>query len=171
MRSLLPAFLCLVACSNGQPSASPQADSTALAQSAAPPADTTLIPGTPPGDLDDWVADMRAGLDTVASELKTDRAAVQKRVIDIYVTRQEFAEQYYGPGGRMGPTPELAASIKTAEDRFHELMLLTNASPPATEPAIRAAIDKVQQQLGRVAELSKGSQRRVRSVDTTEAAR
>jgi hypothetical protein len=96
---------------------------------------------------------------------------VQKRVIDIYVTRQEFAEQYYGPGGRMGPTPELAESIKTAEDRFHELMLLTNANPPAAEPAIRAAIDKVQQQLARVAELTKGSQRRVRSAAPTEAAR
>ena len=173
MRRLLPsALLCFtLACTRESPAVSrASADSSALAvQPASPAADSGLIRGTPPGDLENWVADMRAGLDTAAAEVKTDRAAAQKRVVDLYASRQEYSEMYYGENGRMGPTPELAESIKTAETRFHELMALLMASPPATEQAIRDAITKTQQQLARVAELSKGAQRRLRSADTTEA--
>jgi len=171
MHRRLPLFaLLLAACSTEQP-ATQAADSTAASTQIAAAADTALIPNTPPGDLEDWVAYMHAGLDTVATEIKTDHAAAQRRVIDIYVTRQEYAEQYYGPGGRMGPTPELAESIKTAEDRFHELMTLTNAATPPAESAVQTAIKNVQAQLARVAELAKGSQRRVRSADSMEEAR
>ncbi len=173
MRRLLPGFLLLLAsgCSEQPPVQQASADSSAQpAQAASPASDTSLIRGTPPGDLEEWVAYMRAGLDTVAREIKNDRAGAQKRVLDIYVTRQEYSEMYYGPGGRMGPTPELAESIKTAETRFHELMTLTGATPPASEAALRTAISAVQQQLARVAELSKGAQRRVRSADSLEAA-
>src|SRR5262245_61248607 len=160
MRRLLPfALICLtVACSREAPAARASADSSAPAvQPASPAADSGLIRGTPPGDLEDWVKDMRAGLDTAAVELKTNRPAAQKRVVDLYASRQEYSEMYYGVNGRMGPTPELAESIKTAETRFHELMALLIASPPAADSAIRDAITKTQEQLGRVAELSKGS--------------
>ena len=167
MHRRLPLFaLIFAACSTQQPVAQTADCSQAVATT-----DTTLIPNTPPGDLEDWVACMRAGLDTVATEIKTDHAAAQKRVIDLYVSRQEYAEQYYGPGGRMGPTPDLAESIKTAEDRFHELMTLTNASTPPAESAVQTAIKNVQDQLARVAELADGSQRRVRSADSMEEAR
>ena len=165
----LLALFC-AACSAEQP-ATQAADSTAASTQIAAATDSTLIPNTPPGDLEDWVAYMRAGLDSVAREIKSDHAAAQKRVIDIYVTRQEYAEQYYGPGGRMGPTPALAESIKTAEDRFHELMILTNATTAPAESAVQTAIKDVQTQLARVAELAKESQRRVRSADSTEGSR
>ena len=139
-------------------------------QSAAPSAAAGLVPGTPPGDFEDWLHVMRSGLDTVATELKTDRARAQKRVLDLYVTRQEYLEMYFGQGGRLAPTPELAESVKSAETRFHELMALTGAAPPASEDTIRRAIAAVQQQLDRVGELGRGFERRVRSRSTTEAA-
>jgi hypothetical protein len=172
MRPLLPGFLILCACSAEQPPAQTAAadSSVSTAQAASPAADTSLIRGTPPGELEDWVAYMRAGLDSAATQVKTDRAAAHKRVLDLYVTRQEYAEMYYGANGRLEPAPELAEAIVTAEERLHELMLLTGASPPADEGAIRKAIGSAQQQLARVAELAKGVKRRVHGADTTEAA-
>ncbi|HSL70404.1 MAG TPA: hypothetical protein VK864_09190 [Longimicrobiales bacterium] len=124
-------------------------------------AGTELIAGTPAGDLEDWVRDLSAGLDTVAASL-ADRSNAHSRVLALYVGRQEYLEMYYGPGGRMSPPPDVAEAIKQAEARFHELMKLTGATPPADEKAVRDAIGGVRQQLERVLSLSSKVEQRVR---------
>jgi len=125
--------------------------------------DSTVLQGTPPGDLPEWVADMRTGLDSVAKQVAGPRSAVHVGVLTLYATRQEFLEAYYGTSGRMGPTPALAEAVMTAEARFHDLMRLTSATPAAEAAAIRAAIAAVDQQLAMVLELRNESDRRVRA--------
>src|SRR5688500_13506765 len=98
-----------------------------------------LIKGTPPGDLEDWVADLRRGLGEVKTLLESDGARAHARVLDLYVTRQEYLEMYYGPGGRMKPPAPLAAAVKRNEEHFHALMQLTGAQP-ADASAIRPAL-------------------------------
>lgn len=121
-----------------------------------------LIAGTPEGDLTEWATDVRAGLATAAGDLESDRAAVQKRVLDLYVTRQEYMEMYYGPTGRMQPEPALSEAVKTAEDRFHELMILSGATPPAASAKLRSAIAALDAQLAIVLERRERSARHVR---------
>jgi hypothetical protein len=153
------AILALFAASACEPRA---ASGDATAGTPAAP-DTTMLPGTPAGDLTEWVADMRFGLDSAEAVLSTDRADVQRRVLILYATRQEYLEGYYGPTGRMGPSPELGQAVKTAEDRFHDLMQLTAANPPAEESAIKAAIEAVDKQLAQVLELKDRTQRHLRA--------
>lgn len=115
-----------------------------------------LIPGTPEGDLGDWVKDIRRGLDDVADIAKTDVAGAQKKTLDLYVTRQEYAEMYYGVDGRAKATEELAQAIETAEERFHELMKLLGTATPQPS-AVVAAIDALDAQQTSVAKLWKKS--------------
>lgn len=120
------------------------------------PNQSGLIPGTPEGDLGDWVKDIRRGLDNVADLAKRDAAGAQKKTLDLYVTRQEYAEMYYGVDGRAQATAELAQAIETAEERFHHLMkLLGTANPEPT--AVVAAIDALDDQQASVAKLWKKS--------------
>lgn len=127
-------------------------------------ASTELITGTPDGDLEDWVADMRTGLDSLANNLSTVRAELHRRVLELYVLRQEYLEAYYGPTGKMGPSAALGESVREAEVRWHEVIRLASAAPPAEEPAIRTAIAALDDQLEKVLSLSKESERRVRPV-------
>lgn len=128
-----------------------------------------LIPGTPEGDLEQWVGDLLAGLDSVNSAVASDRAGAQRRVLDLYVGRQEYMEMYYGAGGRMAPTEGLAKVVTTAETRFHELMTLTGATPPAPEAAVRGALTALRQQLEVVLMEAKASPTRLRqAADSTK---
>src|SRR5919106_6276136 len=67
----------------------------------------SLIPGTPPGDLGEWVADIRNGIAGVPKLVASDAAAAQRAALDLYVTRQEYAEMYYGVDGRIRAGEEL----------------------------------------------------------------
>ena len=99
---------------------------------------TGLIQGTPAGDLDTWVNDIVTGIEPLAAEAKTDGASAQSKALNLYVTRQEYIEMYYGPGGRLKASAELGAAIEDAETRFHELMKLLGTKPvdvPAVEKA------------------------------------
>jgi FTR1 family protein len=108
-----------------------------------------LIPGTPDGDLDAWVADIRGGIAPLANQARTDGSAAQRKALDLYVTRQEYIEMYYGTGGRLNASAKLGAEVEAAETRFHELMKLLGAQPvdiAAAEKAV-AALDAQQAQV------------------------
>lgn len=133
-----------------------------LAAAAAPPSDTSpassvpadpgLIPGTPDGDLADWVRDIRNGIAAIPALAASDQAAAQSRTLDLYITRQEYAEMYFGVDGRQRQSAELAASIETAEERFHDLMKLLAAERPAVDEvrSAVAALDEQQAAVGRL---------------------
>ena len=109
------------------------------------PAKSGLIPGTPPGDLGDWVADIRTGIAGIPQTMRGDAAAAQRAALDLYITRQEYAEMYYGVDGRMGASDDLAAAIETAEERFHELLKLL-AGPNASVDAVNSAVEALDKQ-------------------------
>ncbi|MBX6363951.1 MAG: hypothetical protein IRZ00_08790 [Gemmatimonadetes bacterium] len=97
-----------------------------------------LIAGTPPGGLEDWIADVRRGLMAAAERWAADSADAQRQALDLYLTRQEYIEQYYGTGGRLAADSALGASVKAAEARFHEVLQQFRPGS-GVAPAARAA--------------------------------
>lgn len=132
---LSTALVCAACADQPQPAANADAASTAAAPAGA------LIPGTPDGDLGDWVNAIRSGIATLPAEAKTDPAAAGRKTNELYVTRQEYIEMYYGAGGKLKASEKLGAEIETAETRFHELMKVFIAQPvdvAAVEQAVKA---------------------------------
>jgi hypothetical protein len=166
IRSLLLASLALAAFAcerSSTPTPAPTAATTPLVSAGG------LIPGTPEGDLEQWVGDVLTGLDSVNSAVASDRAGAHRRVLDLYVGRQEYMEMYYGAGGRMAPTEGLAKAVTTAETRFHELMTLTGATPPTPEATVRGALTALRQTLEVVLTEAKASPTRLRqAADSTK---
>jgi len=111
-----------------------------------------IIPGTPEGDLGDWVRDIREGIAKLPELAAKDAPAAQKAAIELYVTRQEYDEMYYGIEGRNRVSDELAQAIETAEQRFHELMKLLGDKAPA-DAAVRASVAALDEQQALVAKL------------------
>lgn len=111
-----------------------------------------IIPGTPRGDLGDWVQDIRTGIAKLPALATSDAPAAQRAAIELYVTRQEYNEMYYGLEGRNRVSDELAQAIETAEERFHTLMKLlgTKAPAPAAVRAAVASLDEQQALVGRL---------------------
>ena len=154
------AFASLLAVLMGcEPKAEPPAQEAALP---APAAGTGLVAGTPEGDLEEWIADVQNGLETAAQQATGNSAEMHRRVLDLYVSRQEYIEMYYGPGGRLMPTPQLADAVKLAETRFHEVMRLTGTTPPAAAPAIARAIGDLKTQYAVVLSEAKQTPTRLR---------
>jgi hypothetical protein len=129
---------------------------------AAEPATVELIPGTPSGDLEQWVAEMRTSLETIKREAATDLPSAHRRTLDLYVTRQEYLEMYYGPGQRMAAPAELGAAVKLNEDYFHALMGLTGAQPPSSAASVQAAVADIEKQLDVVLAAAKHATNRLR---------
>lgn len=141
-KTVAVAGLCafLIACERN---AEPPAQDAAVP---APAAGTGLVAGTPEGDLEEWIADVQNGLDSVTQQASANSADRHRRVLDLYVSRQEYIEMYYGPGGRLTPTPQLSEAVKLAETRFHEVMRLTGSTPPGEATAIAKAIEDLKKQ-------------------------
>lgn len=136
--------------------ASPAAEAAAVTPTTPTPAG--LIAGTPEGDLGDWVKEIRAGIAKVPALVDSDPTAAQKAALDMYVTRQEYAEMYYGVDGRIKGSPELAQAIETAEERFHDVMkLLATTTPKPDRAAVENAVDALDAQQKTVAKLFKAS--------------
>jgi hypothetical protein len=154
---LFGAALLLVACERNPPADQDPppngVDSTTL---------NALIAGTPPGDIEQWIQDMRSGLDSVKAVISTNRPESHRRLLELYVTRQEYVEMYYGPSGRMSPQPELSTAVKLNETRFHEAMRLTGATPPASQESINQALSALDAQMGLVLENASRTANRVR---------
>lgn len=111
-----------------------------------------LVRGTPPGGLRDWVSEIREGVRALPAEAVRDVAGARRRALDLYVTRQEYVEIYYGPGGRLLPAAavELGAAVKEAEARFHELLQLLNQGPAPDSVQVAAAVERLDAELTRV---------------------
>lgn len=148
-RFLLPLLLSALtaACERGEsPGAGPVAETEAAP---APANQGGLIPGTPDGDLDTWVADIRRGIATLTDEARTSGGAAQRKALDLYVTRQEYIEMYYGTGGRLNASAVLGTEVEDAETRFHELMKLLGA-PAVDVGAVEKAVAALDAQQARV---------------------
>ena len=159
LRNTLPFALALAACGCGdQPVPTP---AVAVAEPVG-----GLVPGTPPGDLEQWVKDVQVGLDTVEMVLATDREGANRRALNLYTGRQEYMEMYYGVGARMKPTEALSQAVTVAETRFHELITLTGGTPPAAEADVRKAIAAVRAQFEVVLAEAKHSPARLRHTET-----
>ena len=147
--------LVLAACDN----AAPAADEPATETPAAAAADTGLIAGTPPGGLEQWIADIRTGLAEVPELAATDMAAAQQTALDLYIGRQEYLELYYGEAGRYRSSDALATAITEDEAAFHQLLQLVNpaATTTADTAAIRAQLDTLNQRLDVVLEQARAA--------------
>lgn len=113
-----------------------------------------IIPGTPDGDLDRWVKDVRKGVAEVPALMKTDRLAAQRVAVNLYASRQEYSEMYYGEEGRLYQNDELAFAISDAEQRFHELLKLLMAND-ASVTTVKTAVKALDKQQAHVAKLWK----------------
>ncbi len=150
----------LLGCERDTESGQPAQDLPA----AVPAANNELIVGTPKGDVEEWIADVQTALDSVSAGLTSAPDAVHRQVLDLYVTRQEYIEMYYGPGGRMTPTRQLSDAVKLAETRFHELMRLTGATPPAATSEINKGIVALKAQYRTVLKEAKQTPKHLREV-------
>lgn len=120
-----------------------------------------LIPGTPAGDEGDWVTEIRKGISLIPEMVQKDPAGAQKKALELYVTRQEYSEMYYGANGRNKATAELAAAITTAEERFHDLLKLLSAKP-VINADVKSAVEALDKQQRTVLRLWKASGAHIR---------
>ncbi|NJD09558.1 MAG: hypothetical protein FIB01_03600 [Gemmatimonadetes bacterium] len=95
-----------------------------------------LAAGTPAGGREGWIGEVRAGLAGMPELAERDPAAAKNRALQLYVTRQEYIEMYYGTAGRAVRGTELAEAVVTAESRFHALHRGLN--PPDGRVDVRA---------------------------------
>ena len=128
------------------------------AMETAPPAEETAAPaamslqGVPPGGLREWVADIRTGVEALPAAVDEDISGAQQRAVELYATRQEFIEMFYGPGGRITAGETLGPAVLEAEARFHELMQILSQTPPPDSAAVAATVAALDAQLERVLE-------------------
>jgi FTR1 family protein len=151
IRPLLACVFCCVAAT-----ACRQSDSTetktpqvAAAEPVTTPAAGGLIAGTPEGDLDQWVSDIRLGIAPLPKQARTDVAGAGRKATELYVSRQEYIEMYYGAGGRLKASAALGVEVETAETRFHELMKLL-ITPPVAVSAVEQAVKALDAQQAKV---------------------
>ncbi|MFQ5680073.1 MAG: FTR1 family protein, partial [Gemmatimonadota bacterium] len=109
-----------------------------------------VIPGTPPGGLVEWVEDIRTGLRDLPGALQQDPPAAGQRVTELYLSRQEYIERYYGAGGPRQGGEALSRAVVDAESRFHDLMRIAGHQPPADSEAVARAVDALEAGLGTV---------------------
>ena len=69
-----------------------------------------------------------------------DAPAARKAVLDLYLTRQEYIEMYYGAGGQVGAPDAVDEIVDRSEARFHELMQLLGETPPPSAERVSRAI-------------------------------
>ncbi len=112
----------------------------------------TLAQGTPPGGLRDWIRDVRRGLAPIPEQAVGDWSSAQRAALELYLTRQEYIEMYWGSDGKLTRGATLGPAVKEAETRFHEVlqqMLPGNVVRPAV---MREGIDSLSVQYDRVIE-------------------
>ena len=110
-----------------------------------------LVAGTPPGGLEDWVSQVAEGMSGVNEQLGSDVQAAQRTALELYVTRQEYIEMYWGAQGRLGGagTERLSELVLSAEDAFHDLLQKLSVEP-VEGAEVRAITDSINARLGRV---------------------
>ncbi len=109
-----------------------------------------VLPGTPPGGLAEWVADIEQGLRGLPAGFASGGVPEEgwgRRVVDLYISRQEFIERYYGSGGILGAEEALGAEVTEAESRFHTLLTLTGGAEEPDSATLAAAVSALLGQL------------------------
>ncbi|HKJ93463.1 MAG TPA: hypothetical protein VJ957_09850, partial [Longimicrobiales bacterium] len=118
------------------------ADSLAsTADSVTSAAADSLIAGTPVGGLADWVADVRQGLSGLATEAVANVSAAQQKALNLYLSRQEYIEMYYGAAGRLSHGGTLGEAVSAAEQQYHRLLQLLGGEGAVTRAQVQAALD------------------------------
>jgi hypothetical protein len=104
--------------------------------------DDVTAPGTPAGGYLDWIAELRSGLERVADVAVTDRETALREVQELYASRHEYLQLYFGDGGAMYVSDELAQAVERSADEFRSLIrqLASMADDgAAVEDAVAAA--------------------------------
>jgi len=114
--------------------------------------------GTPPGGLEDWVDEITAGTKELSVHAAADPQAAQRTALDLYVSRQEYIEMYWGPARPLHPPGgrELGEAVLSAEQQFHDLLLVL-AVPPVDTTKVRMATDSLAARLARVVQVARSS--------------
>jgi len=138
------AFTVATACTGGESDGAAQAD-------AQPTADNVVIQGTPAGGMEDWARDIQTGIRDLAAAATRNSQEAQREALDLYVSRQEYLELYWGPAGRLLPAggEALGQAVLDAETGFHELLTLLTASP-VDSARVSERVDTVTARLERV---------------------
>jgi hypothetical protein len=110
----------------------------------------TLAAGTPAGGLRAWTAEVRRGLETLPALAVRDAAAAQKSALELYLTRQEYIEMYWGAAGKLTRGSALGPAVAEAERRFHLILAQIQPGKPADPAALRALIASLGEQYDRV---------------------
>lgn len=99
-------------------------------------------PGTPADGYLDWIADLRGGLARVAPMAHTERESALRMIQDLYSSRHEPLERYFGHGGAMYMGDGLAQAVERSAAEFQELMRQLAAmdeDPARLQNTVRAA--------------------------------
>jgi hypothetical protein len=98
--------------------------------------------GTPADGYLEWTAALRAGLDRVIPMAQMEREAALRMIQDLYSSRHEYLERYFGHGGVMYVGDRLAEAVARSAAEFHVLMALladVDVDPSRLEDTVRAA--------------------------------
>ena len=110
----------------------------------------TLAAGTPAGGLRTWTGEVRRGLQGLPALAARDAAAAQKSALELYLTRQEYIEMYWGAAGKLTRGSALGPAVAEAERRFHLILAQIQPGKPADPAALRALIGSLGEQYDRV---------------------
>ncbi len=107
----------------------------------------------PEGGLEQWVADIRRGLEGVELNPRDSRDEVE----ELYAQRQEPIETFYGAGGEItgDDYPELAEAVAEQEARFQDLMELTGTTLQIQRERILGAVQELRLALNRTLEIAR----------------
>lgn len=153
----LPVLLVLAGCADEIPqNVSEEMD----AARAASGADTAALAGdsvrveqllatAPPGGYADWVADIRAGLDSVTVDAAIDRGDAIHSAQELQARRYDYLVQFYGPQGVSFAGEPLAAAVEQVGARLQELMRRL-ADNQADSTAIAQSVQAVKTALAEV---------------------
>ncbi len=131
--------LAVAGCSRGDV---PGTDASArTADSEASPAGGLRVEGTPPGGLESWLSEIRSGMPTDGSAMKSQWQVLHRQLLELYVGRQEYVEMYWGPNGRLQGEGGLALgqAVLDLETAFHEVLQGIVAVPLDTTVVLSAA--------------------------------
>ena len=143
---------------DARPAAAESRSGTGAALPATPSsAPTTLAAGTPAGGLRAWIGDVRRGLDGVTATAAGDPERASRTALDLYLTRQEYIEMYWGTAGRLSRGAELGPAVKEAETRFHLLLSRFQAGHRVDPTVLRRDVRSLSEQYDRVLKLAQRS--------------
>lgn len=120
--------------------ASPASDSLRVEQ---------LLATAPPGGYADWVADIRAGLDSVTVDAAIDRGDAIHSAQELQARRYTYLVQFFGPEGASYAGQPLASAVEQVGAQLQELMRRL-ADNQSDSTAIAQSVQNVKSALAEV---------------------